>query len=150
MNKQNQPTKWLPEACYHCPGTPYLLVGLNPHLRNDPATIKALKSRDAAPVTIAQATEQAKRMKAVKYIEYALHESAAVLFDEALRAVVHPSTRLQKVVVFSFIPPPLDLFFLPLLFSFMGLSFFHSHSSPFVTDAETHLHRGWTPSLTLI
>lgn len=97
----------MPEACYHCPGTSFVLVGLNAHLRSDPATLRQLKSRGIAPVTAAQATELAKRAKAIKYLEFqqqqqptaageAVGASAQVLFEEVVRAVVFPTTRHQR------------------------------------------------------
>ncbi len=94
----------MPEACYHCPGTSFVLVGLNAHLRSDPGTLRQLKSRGIAPVTAAQATERA---KAIKYLEFQQHQqptaageavgaSAQALFEEVVRAVVFPTTRHQR------------------------------------------------------
>jgi hypothetical protein len=80
-----------------------VLVGLNAHQRNDPATLRQLKTRGIAPVTAAQATELAKRAKAIKYLEFqqqqpteAVGASAQALFEEVVRAVVFPTTRHQK------------------------------------------------------
>ena len=51
----NIKTKWHPEVSHHCPNTPAILVGLKMDLRDDPATIQALKSKDKqAPITYAQ------------------------------------------------------------------------------------------------
>lgn len=90
--------QWVAEACYYCPGTSCILVGLNAHLRTDSATLKHLKSKGITPVTVPQATELAKRIKAIKYTEYAQHESGATaFFEDSIRSLVFPTTRLQKV-----------------------------------------------------
>lgn len=90
--------QWISEAYYYCPGTSCILVGLNAHLRTDPATLKHLKTKGITPITAPQATELAKRVKAIKYIEYAQHESgAAPFFEDAIRSIVFPTTRQQKV-----------------------------------------------------
>lgn len=80
-------------------------MGLNAHLRTDPATMKHLKSKGITPITVPQATELAKRVKAIKYTEYAQHESgASAFFEDAIRTFVFPSTRLQRVRTVDFRP----------------------------------------------
>jgi hypothetical protein len=74
-----------------------VLVGLNAHLRNDPATTKHLKSQGVAFISAPQATELAKRTKAIKYVEHAQAEAGpGALFEDVVRAVVFPTTRLHK------------------------------------------------------
>ena len=34
--------QWVPEITHHCPKTPFLLVGFETDLRDDPETIKSL------------------------------------------------------------------------------------------------------------
>jgi GTPase SAR1 family protein len=51
----NVKTKWHPEVSHHCPNTPTILVGLKMDLRDDAATIAALRNKEKqAPITYAQ------------------------------------------------------------------------------------------------
>jgi len=54
---------------HYQPNTPKLLVGTKCDLRNDHATIEKLKQQGQSPVTVPQAEELAKKLKAVKFLE---------------------------------------------------------------------------------
>ncbi|MGH0185015.1 UNVERIFIED_CONTAM: hypothetical protein FKN15_018232, partial [Acipenser sinensis] len=51
---ENVREKWIPEISHHCPRTPFLLVGTQVDLRDDPNTVEKLaknKQRPLAPET---------------------------------------------------------------------------------------------------
>lgn len=62
-------SQWWPEISHHCPGTPFLLVGLKLDLRDDPDTINRLAERKQAPITAAQGSVLAKEIGAAAYME---------------------------------------------------------------------------------
>lgn len=61
--------QWVPEITHHCPKTPFLLVGTQIDLRDDPSTIEKLAKNKQKPITLETAEKLAKDLKAVKYVE---------------------------------------------------------------------------------
>lgn len=62
-------SQWLPEIAYHCPGTPFLLVGTKVDLRDDRYTLEMLGKKYEQVVTFKDGEEVARHLKAVKYME---------------------------------------------------------------------------------
>ncbi|KAL7978607.1 hypothetical protein Chor_005589 [Crotalus horridus] len=60
---------WVPEITHHCPKTPFLLVGTQIDLRDDPSTIEKLAKNKQKPITPEAAEKLARDLKAVKYVE---------------------------------------------------------------------------------
>lgn len=63
------PDQWVPEITHHCPKTPFLLVGTQIDLRDDPSTIEKLAKNKQKPITPETAEKLARDLKAVKYVE---------------------------------------------------------------------------------
>ena len=53
----------------HCPKTPFLLVGTQIDLRDDPSTIEKLAKNKQKPITPETAEKLARDLKAAKYVE---------------------------------------------------------------------------------
>jgi hypothetical protein len=66
---ENVREKWVPEITHHCPNTPFLLVGIQQDLRDDPATLGKLQRNRQKPVTVAEGERLAAQLGAVKYVE---------------------------------------------------------------------------------
>lgn len=61
--------QWVPEITHHCPKTPFLLVGTQIDLRDDPSTIDKLAKNKQKPITPETADKLGRDLKAVKYVE---------------------------------------------------------------------------------
>ena len=59
----------MPEIKHHCPKTPFLLVGTQADLRDDPATCEKLARSRQKPLTQDSCERLARELKAVKYVE---------------------------------------------------------------------------------
>uniref|UniRef100_A0A3P8TZC7 Cell division control protein 42 homolog n=2 Tax=Amphiprion TaxID=80969 RepID=A0A3P8TZC7_AMPPE len=66
---ENVKEKWVPEITHHCPKTPFLLVGTQIDLRDDPSTVEKLAKNKQKPITPETAEKLARDLKAVKYVE---------------------------------------------------------------------------------
>ncbi|GAU87572.1 hypothetical protein RvY_00400 [Ramazzottius varieornatus] len=66
---ENVPGKWFPEITHHCPRTPFLLVGTQIHLRDDPQTIIRLAGNNQKLISPKQGKKLAKKLRAVQYVE---------------------------------------------------------------------------------
>ena len=62
-------SQWVPEITHHCPKTPFLLVGTQIDLRDDPSTVDKLAKNKQKPITLELAEKLARDLKAVKYVE---------------------------------------------------------------------------------
>eukprot|EP00013_Stygamoeba_regulata_P009804 CAMPEP_0177667762 /NCGR_PEP_ID=MMETSP0447-20121125/22313_1 /TAXON_ID=0 /ORGANISM="Stygamoeba regulata, Strain BSH-02190019" /LENGTH=183 /DNA_ID=CAMNT_0019174049 /DNA_START=237 /DNA_END=784 /DNA_ORIENTATION=- len=90
MSMENISSRWLPEVKEHCPNAPFILVGLKEDLREDPATLTALRERDLQPITHAQGEELAKAIGAYAYVEASALTQRGLkrVFDEAVHAIL--------------------------------------------------------------
>lgn len=61
--------QWVPEITHHCPKTPFLLVGTQIDLRDDPSTVEKLAKNKQKPISPETAEKLARDLKAVKYVE---------------------------------------------------------------------------------
>lgn len=81
--------QWYPEIDHHAPNIPIILVGTKLDLREDPATLDALRQKRMEPVSYDQALLCAKEIKAHKYLECSAltQRNLKSVFDEAIRCV---------------------------------------------------------------
>jgi len=79
--------QWFPEIEHHAPNVPIILVGTKLDLRDDRATIEALRSRKMEAVSYEQALAVAKEIRAHKYLECSAltQRNLKSVFDEAIR-----------------------------------------------------------------
>eukprot|EP00064_Thunnus_orientalis_P004129 superscaffoldBa00000366_g4140 len=94
---ENVKEKWVPEITHHCPKTPFLLVGTQIDLRDDPSTIEKLAKNKQKPITPETAEKLARDLKAVKYVECSAltqehHSCMNLSWDiEPAGGAVHPN-----------------------------------------------------------
>uniref|UniRef100_A0A8C7WWS5 Uncharacterized protein n=1 Tax=Oryzias sinensis TaxID=183150 RepID=A0A8C7WWS5_9TELE len=55
--------QWVPEITHHCPKTPFLLVGTQIDLRDDPSTVEKLAKNKQKPITPETAEKLARDLK---------------------------------------------------------------------------------------
>lgn len=65
----NVTAKWIPEVQWHCPGVPFMLVGLKADLRDDPNTARMLKASHREFASMETAHQVAIRFSAHCYVE---------------------------------------------------------------------------------
>lgn len=84
--------QWVPEIAHHCPKTPFLLVGTMIDLRDDAATLEIQSKGKQSSITIEEAEELAREIKAVKYVECSALTQKGLkdVFDEAILAALKP------------------------------------------------------------
>lgn len=89
---ENVNEKWVPEIIHHCPKTPFLLVGTQIDLRDDPSTIEKLAKNKQKPITPETAEKLPWDLKAVKYVECSALTQKGLkdVFDEAILAALEP------------------------------------------------------------
>ena len=85
--------QWYTEANYYCPDAPIILVGTELHLKNNKETIDEMRDKKLSPITYEQGLQMMKKIGAVKYLECSAktHVGVQEVFDEAIRAVIHPT-----------------------------------------------------------
>jgi small GTP-binding protein len=81
--------KWAPELRHYQPSALIILVGTKSDLRQDDATLEALKRRGQSPVSTEQAQAGARKIKAAEYIECSAYTGHNLkrTFDEAVKNV---------------------------------------------------------------
>ncbi|KAK7915807.1 hypothetical protein WMY93_011568 [Mugilogobius chulae] len=89
---ENVKEKWVPEITHHCPKTPFLLVGTQIDLRDDPSTVEKLAKNKQKPIAPETADKLARDLKAVKYVECSALTQKGLknVFDEAILAALEP------------------------------------------------------------
>ena len=87
----NAKEKWIPEIRHYNPKTPFILVGTQEDLREDPSTIEQLKRMKHAPVTREQGLKLAKNVRAARFVECSALTQKGLknVFDEAIITVVN-------------------------------------------------------------
>jgi len=90
--------KWVPEILHHCPKTPFLLVGTQMDLRDDPKKMEELARNRQRSISIDQGMRLAKELKAVKYVECSALTQRGLknVFDEAILAALDPPSQKQE------------------------------------------------------
>lgn len=90
---ENVENMWVPEVKEHCPGTPYILVGMKSDLRDEFSQhADEYKAKGWEPVQTAKGQEMQRKIGAQNYVEcsalkqYNLKE----VFEAAVKVVLHP------------------------------------------------------------
>jgi len=73
--------QWVPEITHHCQRTPFLLVGTQVDLRDNPATVEKLAKNRQKPISSEMGEKLARELKAVKYVECSALTQVCVLTD---------------------------------------------------------------------
>ena len=88
--------KWVDEIKHHCPNVPFLLVGTQIFFREDENTLDK-------PISFEEGKFLAKKLKAVKYVEYLAFNQKRVknVFDESILAAlkIHQQSEQKKIVI---------------------------------------------------
>jgi len=102
---ENIKIRWYPELTHHCPGTPYLLVGLKIDLRDDPDVIEGLKNQGLEPITKEQGEAMCRELGLAGYVECSALTQKGLkgVFDTACELVVgtQPSVTVSTAPVRS-------------------------------------------------
>ena len=87
----NAKEKWIPEIRHYSPNTPFILVGTQEDLRDDPSTIEELRRMRHMPVTHEQGQKLAKTVRAARFVECSALTQKGLknVFDEAIITVVN-------------------------------------------------------------
>ena len=81
---------WVPEISHYCPCTPFLLVGTQADLREDPSTVEELAKEEQKPLSPEMGELLAHDVGAVKYVECSAltGEGVSSVFHEAVLAAL--------------------------------------------------------------
>ncbi|MBN3301515.1 CDC42 protein, partial [Amia calva] len=95
---ENVREKWVPEISHHCPRTPFLLVGTQVDLRDDPNTVDKLAKNKQRPLSPESGEKLARDLRAVKYVECSALTQRGLknVFDEAILAALEPPETKPK------------------------------------------------------
>ena len=95
---ENVKEKWVPEIQHHCPGVPFLLVGTQADLRDDPATIEKLARSKQKPIAPDAGARMAKEVGSVKYVECSALTQKGLknVFDESIIAALQPQSKKKQ------------------------------------------------------
>ncbi|XP_072366752.1 rho-related GTP-binding protein RhoQ isoform X1 [Scyliorhinus torazame] len=102
---QNVREEWVPELKEYAPNVPFLLVGTQIDLRDDPRTLTRLNTLKEKPVTTEQGEKLAKGVQCFTYLigAYCYVECSALtqkglktVFDEAIIAILTPKKNVLK------------------------------------------------------
>ncbi|OQV14777.1 Cdc42-like protein [Hypsibius exemplaris] len=95
---ENAKEEWVPEITHHCQKTPFLLVGTQIDLRNDPSKVEKLAKNRQKPISPEQGEKLAKELQAVKYVECSALTQMGLknVFDEAILAALQPPPPTPK------------------------------------------------------
>ena len=96
----NVKAKWFPEIEHHAPNVPIILVGTKLDLREDRATLEALRQKRMDAVSYEQALAISKEIRAHKYLECSAltQRNLKSVFDEAIRLDSEHRTRYWKIM----------------------------------------------------
>ncbi|MEQ2193640.1 hypothetical protein XENOCAPTIV_007357 [Xenoophorus captivus] len=92
---QNVREEWVPELQEYAPSVPYLLIGTQIDLRDDPKTIAKLNDMKEKPVATEQGQKLAKEIGACCYVECSAltQKGLKTVFDEAIIAILAPKRK---------------------------------------------------------
>lgn len=95
---QNVKEEWVPELKEYAPNVPFLLVGTQIDLRDDPKTLARLNDLKEKPVSMEQGQKLAKEIGACCYVECSAltQKGLKTVFDEAIIAILTPKKHTVK------------------------------------------------------
>uniref|UniRef100_F6XGN2 Ras homolog family member Q n=1 Tax=Ornithorhynchus anatinus TaxID=9258 RepID=F6XGN2_ORNAN len=95
---QNVKEEWVPELKEYSPNVPFLLIGTQIDLRDDPKTLARLNDMKEKPVCVEQGQKLAKEIGACCYVECSAltQKGLKTVFDEAIIAILTPKKHTVK------------------------------------------------------
>ncbi|MXQ96086.1 hypothetical protein E5288_WYG015585 [Bos mutus] len=89
---QNVKEEWVPELKEYAPNVPFLLIGTQIDLRDDPKTLARLNDMKEKPICVEQGQKLAKEIGACCYVECSAltQKGLKTVFDEAIIAILTP------------------------------------------------------------
>ncbi|XP_033916350.1 rho-related GTP-binding protein RhoQ isoform X2 [Melopsittacus undulatus] len=95
---QNVKEEWVPELKEYAPNVPFLLVGTQIDLRDDPKTLARLNDMKEKPISVEQGQKLAKEIGAYCYVECSAltQKGLKTVFDEAIIAILTPKKHTVK------------------------------------------------------
>ena len=95
---ENVSHQWIPEISQYGKNAPFILVGLQVDLRDNPKTIEKLSKNAKRPISYDRGLQLAKRHNAAKYVECsALKQTGVVdVFNEAVIAAMEPPPQKKQ------------------------------------------------------
>merc|ERR1711962_386587 len=89
---QNIKARWISELKHFCPGIPYVLVGTQIDLRDDPLIMRRPRDNNLTPISTEEGAEMAELIKAVCYVECSAktQERLHGVFEKAVLAALTP------------------------------------------------------------
>lgn len=95
---ENVKERWAPEISHFCTNAPFLLVGTQTDLREDPGQIQQLAQKRQKPISFQQGEKLAKELRAVKYVECSALTQKGLknVFDEAILAALEAEEKRYK------------------------------------------------------
>jgi len=96
---ENVENVWVPEISEHCPGTPFILVGLKSDLREEfEQNPEYFRSQGMEPVSTAKGMEMKKKINACAYVECSALKmlNLTEVFDEVVRYAINPPSNLSQ------------------------------------------------------
>uniref|UniRef100_A0ACB8G9P1 Uncharacterized protein n=1 Tax=Sphaerodactylus townsendi TaxID=933632 RepID=A0ACB8G9P1_9SAUR len=95
---QNVKEEWVPELKEYAPNVPFLLVGTQIDLRDDPKTLARLNDMKEKPISVEQGQKLAKEIGACCYVECSAltQKGLKTVFDEAIIAILTPKKHTVK------------------------------------------------------
>nr|XP_013799355.1 PREDICTED: rho-related GTP-binding protein RhoQ isoform X1 [Apteryx mantelli mantelli] len=95
---QNVKEEWVPELKEYAPNVPFLLVGTQIDLRDDPKTLARLNDMKEKPISVDQGQKLAKEIGAYCYVECSAltQKGLKTVFDEAIIAILTPKKHTVK------------------------------------------------------
>ncbi|XP_041921291.1 rho-related GTP-binding protein RhoQ-like [Alosa sapidissima] len=96
----NARLEWVPELKEHAPGVPFLLIGTQIDLRDDPKTITRLNSMKERAITAEQGHKLAREVGARCYSECSAltQQGLKAVFDEAIITILTPKKRKRRAL----------------------------------------------------
>ncbi|XP_021575073.1 rho-related GTP-binding protein RhoQ [Carlito syrichta] len=95
---QNVKEEWVPELKEYAPNVPFLLIGTQIDLRDDPKTLARLNDMKEKPICVEQGQKLAKEIGACCYVECSAltQKGLKTVFDEAIIAILTPKKHTVK------------------------------------------------------
>uniref|UniRef100_A0A2K5HM08 Ras homolog family member Q n=1 Tax=Colobus angolensis palliatus TaxID=336983 RepID=A0A2K5HM08_COLAP len=95
---QNVKEEWVPELKEYTPNVPFLLIGTQIDLRDDPKTLARLNDMEEKPICVEQRQKLAIEIGACCYVECSAltQKGSKTVFDEAIIAIFTPDKHTVK------------------------------------------------------
>ncbi|XP_027476625.1 rho-related GTP-binding protein RhoQ isoform X1 [Zalophus californianus] len=97
---QNVKEEWVPELKEYAPNVPFLLIGTQIDLRDDPKTLARLNDMKEKPICVEQGQKLAKEIGACCYVECSAltQKGLKTVFDEAIIAILTPKKHTEESI----------------------------------------------------